>query len=259
MQNQFNLTRFIRLFKKHTLEHYKYYFMSVIVLIGALTLIMGFVANVQKYPLDLEEQSIFFIVGLLASGTFFTSTVFSNLSDKRSAIAALTLPASHFEKYFLAWLYSFVIFLVVYVLSYYLVLTIVVNLDDWQGQPKKILNLFDKEHQPYLAFLVYIFLHALTIWGAVFYQKMHFIKTAFTFFLSALALGLLNYSLIKAMLGTDIRTAMPFGSVVLEEAENQFLNISEFEDHKIIILIGFMLMALMLWLASFMRLKEKQV
>ena len=270
MQNQFNLTRFGRLFKKHTAEHYKGHFMSLVVLLGVLTLILGFLTYMEKRPLKISAQTGIFCFGLLAAGTIFTSSIFSNLGDKKTAIPALTLPASHFEKYLLAWIYSFVLFLIFYTAAFYLVNIIILNLAEAPGKPKQILNVFDTENEIYQIYLAYTFLHAFTIWGAIYFQKMHFVKIAFTFFLSVAALVLLNYSVMKAMLGTNVRSAVPFGSVTLQEGEYQkfnnqnyinyqYFNLSVFEEHSATILIGFMLMAIMLWLASYMRLKEKQV
>ena len=259
MQNQFNLTRFGRLFKKHTTEHYKEYFMSLVVLLGALTLVIGFLSFMEKRPLTVSAQSVIFCFGLVAAGTIFTSSVFSELGDKKTAISALTLPASHFEKYLLAWIYSFVLFLIFFVAAFYLIDIIILNLVDANGQPKQVLNIFDAENEVYLIFLAYVLLHAFSIWGAIYFQKMHFVKIAFTFFLAVAALVFLNYSFVKAMLGQTVRSVFPFGSVTLQEAEYQYFNLSVFEAHNTTIIMGFMLVALMLWLASYMRLKEKQV
>jgi hypothetical protein len=97
------------------------------------------------------------------------------------------------------------------------------------------------------------------MWGAVYFQKMHFIKIAFTFFIALTALVLLNYSFMKALLGTNVRSVIPFASVTLQDGEYQYFNLNVFQQQKEITLIGFMLMAVALWLASYMRLKEKQV
>src|ERR1700748_3583700 len=98
MNNIFNLNRFGRLFIKHTAEHYKNYLMSLIVLIGILVLSGSFLVYMIKIPIDKGFQTAMFMATLVLAGSFFTSTVFADLGDKKKAIGVLTLPASHFEK-----------------------------------------------------------------------------------------------------------------------------------------------------------------
>ncbi|MDB5262542.1 MAG: hypothetical protein JWQ14_1823 [Adhaeribacter sp.] len=259
MQNHFSLSRFGRLFRKHTAEYFKAYSMSLVVLLGALSLFLGFAAYTTHALIAPQQQAVLYFIGLLAAGTIFTSNVFINLSDKKTAIAALTLPASHLEKFLLAWLYSFVIFFIIYTLAFYLIDAIVINIDNSRGQPRVLFNILNNEDEVNKIFFVYIFLHAVAIWGAVYFQKMHFIKTAFTLFLAIAAFALFNFVFMGALIGKDIQMAMPFGAMVVNEKADQYLHISSWDTHQRIIILTFILMAVALWLSSYMRLKEKQV
>src|ERR1022692_150129 len=104
MNNTFNIRRFRRLFVKHTVEHYKSYLMSLTVLMGVMILGGSFLIYMIEAPIDKGFQSAIFAMILLLAGTIFTSTIFADLGDTKKAVASLTLPASHFEKYLVAWL-----------------------------------------------------------------------------------------------------------------------------------------------------------
>ncbi len=121
MNNIFNIKRFSRLFIKHTVEHYKSYMMSLLVLLGVMLLGGCFLVYLINAPLELGLQTALFTGILLLAGTIFTSTIFSELGDKNKAMAWLTLPASHFEKYLVAWLFSYLIFIITYTSCFYLV------------------------------------------------------------------------------------------------------------------------------------------
>src|SRR6202012_5282589 len=112
-----------------------------------------------------------------------------DLGDKKKAIAYLTLPASHFEKYLVAWLYSFLFFLVIYTISFYLVALLLLNVKYVPGQ-SGVINLLQNQHLQIP--LIYAFLHAIAFWGAVYFNKLHFIKTGFVFFVCLGLLILLN-------------------------------------------------------------------
>src|SRR6185437_9488020 len=120
MNYNFNMNRFGRLFVKHTAEHYKGYLMSLAVLIGVLVLGGCFLVYMVEARLDKGLQSAFYMMMLFLAGTIFTSTVLNDLGDRKKATAWLTLPASHFEKYLVAWVYSLLILLVIYTAAFYL-------------------------------------------------------------------------------------------------------------------------------------------
>src|SRR5262249_36558983 len=122
MRDFFSFSRFRRLFIKHTAEHYRTYLMSIAVLAGVLLLGGSFVFYVIPEPPDPGFQEAVFVLLMVFGGTLFTSTIFSDYGDKRKAIPALTLPATAFEKFLVGWLYSYPIFLLVYVGVFYLAL-----------------------------------------------------------------------------------------------------------------------------------------
>lgn len=273
MNQTFNLKRFALLFKKHTIEQYKTYFMSIVVLIGILFLTMGFVAFSQTQTISENDQAGFFSVFLLLSGCIFTSTVFSAYGNKKKAIPALTLPASHLEKYLVAWLYSFIIFLVVYVVSFYLVDFIIITASNSASANKSVdlagnatavrkvglLNIFSSETKLYIFFLPYSVLHAITLWGAIFFEKFNFIRTGFSVFALLLILTMINGPILKSMIDAKVTSYMPFYGVNILEGNGSSWNIQLNGPYQGITLLVVYLLTVILWCSAFFRLKEKEV
>lgn len=256
MKNHFNLRRFGLLFRKHTSEHLKSYLMALGVLVGALFIVIGWAAYINRSALSLNIQGTLFTFFLIGSGTIFTSTVFSNLSDKKRAIATLMLPASQFEKFLVGWIYSFVLFLLLFTGAFYLVDSLVLSL---QAEPGELINIFAYNNLAFAMVGIYSLLHGVAIWGAIAFEKLSFIKTAFGFLIFLLLLTLLNNAALEWMLGRDLNSSVPFSQVSYQEQNKFFflqLRTSKVENMEKIVPIC---LACLLWLAAFMRLKEKEI
>jgi len=256
MNNTFNLNRFGRLFIKHTVEHYKSYLMSLTVLIGVMILGGSFLVYMIQAPIDRGFQSAIFVMIMLLAGTIFTSTIFADMGDKKKAIASLTLPASHFEKYMVAWVYSFVVFIIIYTASFYLGVSFAVNIKHFPGHPVEVINIFG--HPLCEMFLLYAFLHSVAFCGSIFFEKLHFIKTAFLFFIFVAILIVFNRILLGTLLGRAVEVTVPFGNLRFTDAARvNDINITQKEDPYLLTIIT--VLAFIFWIASYYRLKEKQV
>ncbi|MES1220993.1 MAG: hypothetical protein ABUT20_36170 [Bacteroidota bacterium] len=257
MNNIFSVRRFARLFYKHSTENYKSYGMAIVVLLGIMILGAAFMVYLVDMPLDENVQSVLFMAILLLSGTIFTSTVFADLGDARKSIPWLTLPATHFEKYMVAWIYTVLIFLLIYTSAFYAVLVVAVHVRSFPGYTPRILNIF---RSPVIqVFLLYAFLHGVAFWGAIFFKKLHFIKTAFAFFILFGLLVGFNKIIFSIMFGSNAATTPPFGSARLyEKGGYTDIGISRMTQGNI--MFGLLvLLAILFWFAAFYRLKEKQV
>lgn len=262
MNQFFSIERFLMLFKKHTVENYKTYLMSAGVLGGILLAFLGFASYTSNGYLSGGAQLGFFISFLLLAGCIFTSMIFSDLGDKKKAIPMLTLPTSHFEKYLVGWLYSFVIFQLLYLLLFYLSAIIVIHL----GHPttlersNTVVNIFttDIKPEPYYAFIVYTFLHAVVFLGAIYFEKLHFIKTAFALFTGIFLLGILNKPIISTMIKTKIIGTTIFSPVSVTESDRAWtIHALSVQNYQSAIVIG--LIVLILWISAYYKLKEKEV
>lgn len=231
--------------------------MSIVVLLGIMILGGAFLLYMVDMPLDENFQSVLFMALLLLSGTIFTSNVFADLGDSRKCIPWLTLPATHFEKYLVAWIYTMLVFLLVYTAVFYGVLLIAVHIRDFPGYTPRIFNVFQKP--VFLIFLLYAFLHGIAFWGAIFFKRLHFIKTAFAFFIFFALLVWFNKIVLGLMLTKKAEAAPPFGSArIYENGSYKDINLaSQTQDAIMISLI--VAVAFIFWVAAFYRLKEKEV
>jgi len=259
MNEVFNFRRFRRLFVKHTIEHYRTYLMAVAVLVGVLLLGGSFIFYMMSDPPDPGFQTAVFGSLLLIAGTLFTSTVFSDYGDKNKAIPALTLPATALEKFLVGWLYSYPIFLVVYTGAFYLALLGLSSSRHWgEGQHFHLLNL--RQQEMGALFLVYSVLQAVSLFGAVFFRKLHFIKTGFTFFIALGVAIFLNTLFLKIVTGLgNVKLALPF-TFFNFYIHDRFYSISLNDPGTaMLIWLVMMLVTLLIWIAAYFRLKEKQV
>jgi hypothetical protein len=257
MNYNFNINRFGRLLLKHTAEHYKNYLMALAVLIGVLVLGGCFLVYMLEARLDRDIQGVLYGIMLFLSGTIFTSTAFADLGERKKAVSSLTLQASHFEKYLVEWIYSLLIFLIVYTVAFYLSALFILNIKPNGDHVQGLFNVFDKSVLQMI--LIYAFLHSVALFGAIYFEKLHFIKTTFVFFIALGLLVVINKIMLSAMLGRAVLTTPPFGT--LRYAENgQATDVSITglqQDSFLMYLIA--ALALIFWIGTYWRLKEKQI
>lgn len=255
MSNLFNAKRFGLLFIKHTTEHYKAYLMSLLVLVGVMVLGGGFLIYMIDAPIDIGLQTAMFGSIFALAGTMFTSTIFADFGNPKKAIGSLTLPASNFEKFLVGWLFSFVIFSVVFIATFYAILAVLINLQHIPDAPHQVINIFSG--QLIMIFIVFMLLHSVAFFGAIYFKKLHFIKTAFCFFISIAIATLANTAILGLLLGRSIRPAIPFGRVNL--VEDNTPSIDGGSQSSIVIIWLIIVIAFTFWVAAYYRLKEKQV
>jgi hypothetical protein len=256
MQQLFNINRFRLLFIKHTAEHYKSYLMSLSLLWGVLTLGGTFLFLIPV-SLDPGFQGALFSMVMLLAGTVFASTIFADIGDRKKAIQALTLPASHLEKYLVAWIYSYVIFLLVYTGSFYVVLSCLMYLKPHASGHVGIFNLFDSDIG-LIIFLIFSLLQAIALYGAIFFEKLHYIKTAFVFFVGIMLVMVLNTLFLYFVTGRPVRPSSPFGNLrFTERGREVIIDLNLPPTNYVLYML--VLMILIIWTAAYYRLKEKQV
>ena len=231
--------------------------MSLSVLVGIMALVMGFAAY-GTGKLDTNLQYLFFTLFLVGAGSVFTSMVFTDLGEPKRAIAFLTLPASTLEKYLVAWIYSFLIYLLLFVPAFYLVAAVVINIGGRGNEEAELLKLFGPTSNLDNVVLIYAFMHAASLVGAVLFRKIHFIKTIFILFLGFFALIILNKLLLNAMIGQDIVSSIPLSKAMFSENGQVYtLGLKENElSFTWVASIGFIFI---IWAAAYFKLKEKQV
>ncbi|QNE38230.1 hypothetical protein F1C16_01000 [Hymenobacter sp. NBH84] len=258
MHNLFSFQRFGRLFRKHTAEHLREYLMGAAVLFGAMLVVMGGLSYLNSGSMNTSVQTMFFALFLLGAGAFFTSTIFQQFGFKNRAIAALCLPASTLEKYLVGWIYSFVLFLLVYVPVFYLANSIVLLLFNTPSGYHEAMDLFDPQDQPYTILYAYAVLHAVMLVGAIFFEKAQFVKTGFVVFGVLGVLTLVNFQVLKTMFGAELVTTLPFTGANFRTM-NSFYRVDLPETQMQWIGLVFVVLTVLFWTVAYARLREKQV
>jgi hypothetical protein len=259
MNNLFSASRFLKLFNKHSKEQYKTYLMSTAVLIGLLSVGMGGIAYGNDGAFGPMLQFSFFFAFFLLTGTVFTSIVFADLGDTKKAIPALTLPVSHFERFLVGWLYSFVIFQLVYFSCFYIVDLLVINIGNNNPRVHNTMMILDfHETKVCITYLAFILLHSIAFLGAIFFEKLHFIKTGFVLFIFLIALILTNNAIVHLLFNKTVHPTAPFQAVYVQE-NTLYYQLKETETGQTILVVMIFSVTLILWVTAYFKLKEKQV
>lgn len=258
MHETFSFSRFARLFVKHTAEHYRTYLMAMAVLTGFLVLSGSFLFLVDPDFPDPGFQEASYAIVLFVAGGLFASGIFTDYGDKNRAIPALTLPATTFEKFLVGWLWSYPIFLLVYTGVFYLALF---GLSHIHHSVVRGHFIYFTMWQPEVSVMLTIFteLHALALFGAIFFKKLHFIRTGFAFFIAFAVVLLLNTLLLKILTGVQVvKAAIPFGYLNLFVGD-RFYSINTGDRGWLPIRGLILVVAVLTWVAAYYRLKEKRV
>lgn len=257
MSQYFNLARFGHLLRKHAAEHARRYLMSIAVLIGGIVVVLGGLTYLTHRPLENELQTVLFMAGLLITGLLFTATVFADMGDMRRAASALLLPASHLEKYLVAWIFSLPVFLVVYLAVFLALDTLVLQ---WAGHnyphlPHQLLDLTSSWRPLLTVVASYALVHALTLFGAIYFRSLHIIKISFAV-LGLVALVIVLNSQMWKLLEAQVRPSVPFGDVFVGR---DYISRIDLPYQLQIVSVLPLVLAVLLWAAAYARLTEKQL
>jgi hypothetical protein len=256
MNNIFNAKRFGMLFIKHTTEHYKAYLMSWAVLVGVMALGGGFLVYMIEAPIETGMQTAMFGSIFFLAGTMFTSTIFADYGDGKKAAALLTLPATTFEKFLVGWLFSYLIFALVFTGTFYFILVILLSLERIPNFHHEVINVFDG--QLITIFVLFSLLHSIAIFGSIFFKKLQFIKTAFCFFISIGVATVVNTAILEMLLGRRLRAAVPFANVDFP-GDDRYNRVTGTHTTYLLVICLLLVIALVFWVTTYYKLKEKQV
>lgn len=255
MNNTFNMQRFLWLFNKHTKENYKTYLMSIGVFVAILSFTMGYVAYFGG--LNNGTQEAFFAFFLTFPGTVFASLAFSKLGSKSGAISILTLPVSTFERYLVGWIYSFVIFQIVFFTCFFAVDIAIVNISNhYLKTETKLIDITSEETKLYVVFFYFWFLQSVAFLGSIFFNKLHFIKTALVFFLALIILVVTNKIMAQLIMDSQVSARFPFSNLFIKDGISSYYIAAQ---PSVILTVVLCISALCLWVAAYFKLKEKQV
>ncbi len=268
MNNTFNLQRFSLLLKRQWLEFGKIYLISLGVLLGVfLTFYGNFYYNVVTYGVN-PSASAFRIPLFIISGIIFitiaASSYFAHFGQKPRAIIDLLIPASTLEKFMAGVFFTTVLGILSYLLLFYLTdLAFITKLKIWHETSgnnmyldgKKVqLNLMfpyffaqDRQNLPLPIFLAPFFITSIFLLGSIYFEKFHYIKTAII---------VLIFSGIWSVIISKASKVLFEGKIPINKLVNNGLIKDMFEPLMSILLV---VLTLIFWAITYVRLKEKEV
>lgn len=272
MNNTFNTHRFGLLLKRQWLDFGKIYLLSLLVVAG---IIIGFYSwncpstlkiNNFDYEGNIDMRfryGLFLILGFLFI-SIVASSYFSLLGQKSRAILDLMTPASVFEKFLCGVFYTAILSVLSYLIVFYFTDLIFVkyinsNLSNFKfdGNSKKIVQsvdsivsqvFTDENYRTFInGFLAIPFMvTSIFLLGSIYFNRFHYIKTA----VSAMVFtGIASYIIYK------------FGGLITEGMVNTSSGRNHYGKDLVfmIIFIVTMILTLIFWAITYVRLKEKEV
>lgn len=247
MNEVFNLKRFGLLFKEQTSKNLKLFLMGTVLVFAvlfALILISIIAMNDQHLKFDIRLGYYAFF--LFPSALLLSSIWFSYLSKKAPEIGNLLLPVSAFERILVAFIINVIIFSLLYLL-------IVLSIELILFQDFTILQYVFHFFEYYTFYAALFLLQSIFLIGSLIFKKAATIKTGFSIFVILIILQLISTITLRLVF-TKIPSSN-FGDMFFNNSYHLIKPAYSGTMDNIIIYMGFPL----IWVASYFKLKEKQV
>jgi len=294
MNQTFDTGRWWLLVGKHWSENRKKYTLSLVAMAGLLLLWFSVILVSDRRSLITEIQINTYYFGLFVVGCLYASMLFADLGSKTRGLNYLVVPASHLEKLFAALFYSVIVFFVCYTAIFYSVDIIMVKIGNslmyshWLKThtpgdvfvPQEVFNVFTspelRRGEPgfiYYLLLFYFVLQSVFVLGSVYFAKFSFIKTVISALLVALVITFLTAKLIVPILPpgnyhnginsyevyTVKNTASGDGVMIYSDSTtDKLVSLPEWVNTVLLFLLKYAF-APLFWLATYYRLKEKEI
>lgn len=268
--------RFGAYLKKHLVDNYRFYLMSIVVVTGLLLLLLIFAGIADVHFSHYSDLLPFYLIGLYIPGLIFTSMSFNELGNKPRGIDYLLLPASHLEKFLTTFLITTIGFLLVYHLAFFLaakVLDTIISIRTGVHMQDDLTSRFNPDERMWSCYF-WVIAQSVFLLGAVYFHKYSLIKTAFFFIVFMLALYLIHALFAQIFFHKymdDWRTHFPFIGVNIDQGVHPTVRVSGeiYHNHVMLMLpekirdvLLFMvkyLLAPMLWTVAYFRLRDKEI
>jgi hypothetical protein len=275
----FSMKRWLKLVALYWAGNRKRYLLSLPAMLGLLAIWEGFLVIMNRFnPLDDGMQAETYYMGLVVVGSLSASTAFSDLGSKSKGIAWLAIPASALEKLLCTLLFAVLVFFVVYNVVFYLVDIPMVGLGNqlieqehrvWTGgypiQPDSVFNVLkgmpgdglDRNLHIYLSF--FFMVQSGFLLGSVYFERFAFVKTIVVVLLCILFFAILEERVIGATLPQGWGHAL--FSEWMSNRDTIRVKAVRLPPLASILLVGLLVCGtpLVLWVATYFRIKEKEV
>lgn len=271
--NVFSAGRFGLYMRKHLLDNYRIYSVSVIVLTVLLliTILMNLSDNFRIHSSVSRLIPLYFI-GMFLTGLIFTSLSFSELANKPQGMDYLLFPASQLEKFISTLLITTIGFLLIYNFAFYLAylgMDAILAYNTGLHLKNDLSHEFKTQVLPYLYF-AWFASQAVMLLGTIYFQKYSFIKTVFIFMIFLLSLYLLNTIFSYIFFGSRMvkwNNHFPFVGINVLLGDISSPNVSQTKRFLILpstaldglLFFGKYLFTPILWTLSYMRLRDKEM
>jgi hypothetical protein len=263
MNNLFDSKRFLLLLKKTILERPTQLIGFTLLMLCVSFFTYLFFRSMGGYE---EGQNVSFLLGFAGGGCFLGSMVFGYFNSNAKGASYLLLPASQLEKWLVAILITGVFYTTTFLLFFRVIDTAFVDMYHAALDPKGIYY-YDLSERvrvlPYDGFvfkitlMMYLNFAGATMLGALFFNKASFIKVALIFFSLLFVFFFLNMIIAKMMM-SGVQKSFPFlwTWVRINDSEGRI----EIPENILNLwkVCAFIIVPVILWLLSLVRLKEKQ-
>ena len=266
MSLEFSFPRLIQLIRRQWIEHSTLFIYSIIAIVAINALLLWF-WTLSVDSVYMEETTYFmFIIGLYVCGFVYASLSFNALSDKAKATYWLSTPASHFEKLLAVIFYTSIMFVIIYCVSFFLIRGFAVSYikDLVLTNPKKY-TFYPVEwttsfKQVFTAFMFgFVAIQAFYVLGSAYFSRYSFVLTTIV---GAVIIGVFIYYTAKLSIAFFGKEYSWQGIVVkAAESDERYHRVYELSPFIVglLIFIAKYIWAPIFWVATWFRLKEKQV
>lgn len=263
-----HVNRTFLFFKKYAFENRKVYTLLYLAISAFLILWLGvYLAFTNPFLFRERNQITYYFTTLFLAGCLSSGMLFSELGVKPKAINYLLTPASTGVKFLCNVFFGVLVFFAVYSVIFYGINAVAVNIANWKfdthWEVVNLLHLNDYENPYFNApltdlFYLYFPLQAGFILASIYFKKHGLFK-------ALVGLGLLWVCFI--LLSILVHLVLPQGGFL--EGIDSYEIMEPSGDNKVIVvpylLVGVViifskfLVTPLLWLASYFRLKEKEL
>jgi hypothetical protein len=207
---QFSIHRIWLLTRKQWAENQQLYILGLLAVAGIMAALIVFNIFTAR-GLDASTQQLILYLGATASGAVFASTILSQFNEKIKGIQALTLPASALEKFFVALIYSAIIFPIAYFVIVYplIVFGHYIDIQIKRGNSDYYLNQLyslSGDHNTFELFVTYFIMQTIALLGSVLFRRYVFIKSLVLVIAIFFGLRIVNSIVAKSLINTDVNS-----------------------------------------------------
>ncbi len=251
----FAAPRFFNLLREETSSGYKMTFIIASVVLVFLSVVFISVA-IDKDNADFHR--IWYSIVLLGGGFYFTSTNFNELNRKEERMNYLAMPASIFEKFSVKLLISTLGYIIGVTLLYWIFASImdVITVRYWDFSYDTF-NPFDSF---YLFMIkIYLVVQSVFLLGAVTFNRFSFFKTLFTLGIIGFVLAIIGWVVFRIVFYNYFDGFFsPRHDIAVMPSQN-FQDFMEFTMWPLVQGLFWYVLAPVLWVVAYFKLKEREV